>query len=282
MKKNENNHQSSNKPQQISSKMNNTTNNQQHKNPPAQADQQLANSTTTTVTTTPSTTTTAPATAPSIQEKPIKQIAQLVDNNTREPLSNKITSTKSSQQTIPQQKQQRHIPIPQVTASTTTISTSNTSGKQSSQQPRRPNQPSPSRCDPQPASQPVQNKQSKQSLKTQPSENPAAAAVTFANHIKVSDDVVEQYTFGFFDHEQKTSQVQQSNPADNSNLILSSTNSRKQFSHPQQSIQKESVTKQSKASPNSEENSCKKHDNIDANSFNYEQILKFIKNGKYL
>lgn len=66
--------------------------------------------------------------------------------------------------------------------------------------------------------------------------------VTFADHIKISDDnETAQYTFGFFD-EQKPKLIRTSRKGDQRRYVFK--------------------------------------DNIDANSFNYQQILEFISNGK--
>jgi len=105
------------------------------------------------------------------------------------------------------------------------------------------------------------------------------AAVTFAHHIQVRDEDDIQYTFGFFD--EQPNQTQQPKATVTSHTS-NANNSRKQANQFQQpSLQEpKHKPKQSKASPNSEENCYKSNDNIDANSFNYEQILKFISNGR--
>lgn len=95
------------------------------------------------------------------------------------------------------------------------------------------------------------------------------AAVTFAEHLVVRDEDIPLYSFGFFDDQ--TAQVQQNKAT---TPISNATLNRKPAS------QQKPQPKQSKASPKSEENSYTS-DIIDANSFNYEQILKFISNGEF-
>lgn len=115
-------------------------------------------------------------------------------------------------------------------------------------------------------------------------------AVIFANHIKVRDEDTSEYTFGFFDEQTPNKQIQKCNvitndpilKKSNSNVII---NNVKKQTHPQneQNLEKvlRSKPKQFKPSPNSEIR-YKSNDNINANSFNYDQILKFISDCKYI
>lgn len=101
------------------------------------------------------------------------------------------------------------------------------------------------------------------------------AVVTFAHHLKVHDeDVQQQYTFGFFDEQpdQQMQSIKQTNSSQN-------TNPRKQSTQAQGNENKLKA-KQPKTSLNSER--CYKFkDRVNVDSFNYEQILKFISNCKY-
>lgn len=99
------------------------------------------------------------------------------------------------------------------------------------------------------------------------------AAVTFADHIRVSDDDVgERYTFGFFEEprQQTNSHVKayKSTTKHNEKSITS-------YNKTSQVSQKHKM-KHPKASLISEQKRYKCNDNIDANSFNYHQILEFI------
>jgi len=69
-------------------------------------------------------------------------------------------------------------------------------------------------------------------------------AVTFADHIKLSeDDETAQYAFGFFEEEENPKSMVTSRASDQRRYVFK--------------------------------------DNIDANSFNYQQIIEFISNCKY-
>lgn len=166
---------------------------------------------------------------------------------------------------------------PSITASapTTTIplQTQPTQQYQHHQQQRR-SQPVAPSVSQQSQQQPKQPLASQQPI--QGSQQQQQPAVTFADHIKVRSEDVSQYTFGFFDD--------QPTPSQQTKLITTNhnshaNNSRKQPSQFLQSEHKQKP-KQVKASPNSEENCYKTKDNFDVNSFNYEQILKYISNGK--
>lgn len=100
------------------------------------------------------------------------------------------------------------------------------------------------------------------------------AVVTFADHIRVNEEDIGQYTFGFFD-EQLGNQVNHNKSTKSNQNSLATNHSYKQTN---QMVQKQKP-KHSKASPNSEKKRYKFNDNIDANSFNYNQILEFISNG---
>lgn len=103
------------------------------------------------------------------------------------------------------------------------------------------------------------------------------AAVTFAEHIRISDDDVKgRYVFGFFDEQRQQQSGNQAKP--NKTTIKHNENS--PFNNSNQAGQKHKL-KYPKASLNSEQNRYKFNDNIDANSFNYHQILEFISNCKY-
>lgn len=104
------------------------------------------------------------------------------------------------------------------------------------------------------------------------------AVVTFAEHIRISDDDVNgQYTFGFFD-EQRQQTNSQSKPT--KTTTKHNENSPVSNSKLNQNGQKHKL-KHPRASLNSEQKRYKFNDNIDANSFNYHQILEFIRNCKY-
>lgn len=103
-----------------------------------------------------------------------------------------------------------------------------------------------------------------------------SAIVTFAHHIKVHDEEVQQYTFGFFD--EQPDQVRQPKLS-KTNTNLQSNNPRKQSTQTQCNESK-SRQKQSKTSPLSEVH-YKFKDTVNFNRANYEQILKFISNCKY-
>lgn len=118
-------------------------------------------------------------------------------------------------------------------------------------------------------------------------ESQKEAVVTFAHHLQVHDDDVRQYTFGFF--EEQLNQTQQTKPTIANQSILVDKNvivndPIKPSSLSQQSVSNQPRVdlKQPKASPNSEGKCSKSNDKIDASSFNYDQILKFISNRKYL
>ena len=102
------------------------------------------------------------------------------------------------------------------------------------------------------------------------------AVVTFADHIRVNDDDVgERYTFGFFDKQQKQQTTIQAKSVKPTSKHNESTNN-----NSSQVGQKHKL-KHLKASLISEQKRYKCNDNIDANSFNYHQILEFISNCKY-
>lgn len=128
-----------------------------------------------------------------------------------------------------------------------------------------------------------QPQQSKLSKTSQPIQIQDQAAVTFANHLKVRDEDVQQYTFGFFDEQTDQTHKANDNKHSNKNQIPNNNNNlRKQASYQQlsQIEPKQVKIRQSKTSPNSDENRRKYNDKNDANNFNYEQILQFISNGK--
>lgn len=114
----------------------------------------------------------------------------------------------------------------------------------------------------------------RKSQEKEPAQIKDDTVVTFAGHIRVNDDQAGQYTFGFFD-EQPISQEE------SSNRVKSNESQQENIKQTKVLSQKPEL-KHLKASPNSEEKCYKSNDNIDANSFNYHQILEFISTGEYL
>lgn len=119
----------------------------------------------------------------------------------------------------------------------------------------------------QPTGQPIKRSSDKFSVEKQ-------AVVTFADHIPISDEELSQYKFGFFEEQQNQ---MPSRPIDNTRIA--NTNTREQVSKQSLHDDNKQKVKQSKASPITGEtqNTAKR----DVNSFNYEQILKFISDSKY-
>lgn len=124
----------------------------------------------------------------------------------------------------------------------------------------------------------------KRPTELQPSGSQDEGAVTFAHHLKVHDDDVRLYTFGFFEEQPNQTQQPKTTTIANQTILVDKNDSMKQSSLSQQSVnnQPKINLKQPKASPNSEKKCFKSNDKIDATSFNYDQILKFISSRKYL
>jgi hypothetical protein len=81
------------------------------------------------------------------------------------------------------------------------------------------------------------------------------AVVTFADHIRISDDDVgDQFTFGFFDEQRQQTISNQTKPTKTTTTTVAI------------------ATKHNENSP----------DSNDANSFNYHQVLEFIRSCKFL
>lgn len=115
-------------------------------------------------------------------------------------------------------------------------------------------------------------------------------AVTFAHHLKVNDD--GHYTFGFFDDrpEQKASKISnkinsnsQTNTQANNNNSSNNHYSRKKTLSQNHITENKQRQKQIQPSLISERTyKSKIQDKINVDSFNYDQILKFISNCKYI
>lgn len=110
------------------------------------------------------------------------------------------------------------------------------------------------------------------------SEKQDEAVVTFAEHIRISDDdVSDKFVFGFFDEKRQQtgnqSKATKTTMKHNENSPVSNIKSNQ--------VGQKHKLKHPKASLNSEQKRYKFNDNIDANSFNYHQILEFIQNCKY-
>lgn len=117
-------------------------------------------------------------------------------------------------------------------------------------------------------------------------EDQKEVAVTFAHHLQVHADDDRQYTFGFFEEQPNQTQQTKSTIANHNilvdkNVIVNDLMKHSSLSHQSVNNQPKIYPKQPKASPNSEEKCFKSNDKIDATSFNYDQILKFISNRKF-
>lgn len=122
---------------------------------------------------------------------------------------------------------------------------------------------------------------------------PVEAAVTFAEHIRVNeaDDLGQRYTFGFFEEQKQLNNLvkksgkltlrnHEESMSDNTTTINTATNNNHNGKTSQ--LGQKHRSKHHKASLNSEHKRYQFNDNIDANSFNYHQILEFISNCKYI
>lgn len=125
---------------------------------------------------------------------------------------------------------------------------------------------------------PISSHAKRSLVETQENSRQDEAAVTFADHIRVNDDddVGQRYTFGFFEEQrQQTNQVKPGKltPKHNEKLVMINSKTSQ--------VGQKHKMKHPKASLNSEQKRYKCNDDIDANSFNYHQILEFISNCKY-
>lgn len=144
------------------------------------------------------------------------------------------------------------------------------------------NQQSPKQQTPQQPQQQKQN-QTKPIQISQSIQENQQQAVVFANHIQVRDDDNRQYVFGFFDEQGTQNQPENATKSEfkiiNLNQNSQNNNSRKPPSSTQPETRQK--MKQLKPSPFSEV-TRKPIDKIDVNSFNFDDILKFISDCKYI